>query len=291
MKKKSCVRKNKKLYISPWIFLLLPWIFLQNTIIVYVLYLFFLCIHECAHACVAQRLGYKTGCIKLSLCGATLEGSFDDFLENDEIKIAFAGPLCNLCIAFLVMCGWWLWPTTYSYTMLVFVANISIAVVNLLPCFPLDGGRILLALWSKKHARSFALRVVKYITFFFSILLFVLCLCSAFYTFQPTWGIFAIVLFSASCEQNTQTNYQKLFEISQKQARLQKGVQHVYVLISPQTKLRTLRKYIKHNTFTTFEIMDSSGSIVWQFEEDEVFTYMQTFGTQAAVSSIYSNHM
>lgn len=288
--KKRRIHKNKmRLQISPWIFLLLPWIFLQNQVFLYVLYLLFLCLHEGAHAFVAARLGYKSRCIKLSLCGATLEGSFEDFLENDEIKIALAGPCFNLCIAGLVMCFWWIWPISYSYTLMVFAVNISIAVVNLLPCFPLDGGRVLLGIFAKKMQRKVAVCLVKYITIAFSIVLFLLCIGSVFFTFQPTWGIFAIVLFSASLEQNPQTNYQKMWNIAQKQAGLSKGLKHAYILISPQTTLHSLRKHIQQNTFTTFEIMDTSGDIVWQFEEDQLYSYMQQYGVQSSVSVIYEH--
>jgi len=59
-------------------------------------------LHELAHCVVAKRLFYHTEQIKLGIFGATLVGQFDNMSVVDTIKIALAGPLCNIVWQFVV---------------------------------------------------------------------------------------------------------------------------------------------------------------------------------------------
>ncbi|MBQ3067094.1 MAG: hypothetical protein IJD18_03590 [Clostridia bacterium] len=99
-------------------------------------------LHEMAHFVVANSLFYRTKHIQLGMFGAVLYGDFADVHPNDAIKIALAGPICNatLCLACLAL--WWIAPPAYVFTEDFFLANASMGCVNLLPCYPLDGGRI-----------------------------------------------------------------------------------------------------------------------------------------------------
>ncbi len=98
--------------------------------------------HECAHAFAAAHLGYKLNAIILMPYGAVLDGDLKGISFKDEIFVAVCGPLCNLATAFFFVAIWWFEPTMYAFTDVVFYSSLSIALVNLLPCYPLDGGRI-----------------------------------------------------------------------------------------------------------------------------------------------------
>ena len=60
-------------------------------------------LHELGHAFISKKLGYKISQIKLMPYGAELNGEFDEFVDNDEIKIAIAGPMTNFIIC--IICG------------------------------------------------------------------------------------------------------------------------------------------------------------------------------------------
>lgn len=98
--------------------------------------------HECAHAYVAERLGYRLNCVVLMPYGAVIEGDLHGIGFLDELKVLLAGPLCNLLTAFAFVALWWLCPTAYPYTDAAARASLSVALVNLLPAYPLDGGRV-----------------------------------------------------------------------------------------------------------------------------------------------------
>jgi Zn-dependent protease len=99
--------------------------------------------HECAHAFAAAKRGYVLNAVVLMPYGAVIDGDLDGLTFQDEIAVAAAGPLCNLLTAALFGALWWFFPESYAFTDTAFYASLVIALVNLLPAYPLDGGRIL----------------------------------------------------------------------------------------------------------------------------------------------------
>lgn len=104
-------------------------------------------LHELGHGLVAQRYGLRVGGITLfALGGATeiAEGTADPVRD---LVVALAGPLISLALALLCGLGWWLAPTPVLGLLALHLAltNAAMALFNLLPGYPLDGGR---ALWA-----------------------------------------------------------------------------------------------------------------------------------------------
>ena len=99
--------------------------------------------HECAHAFAAAKLGYKLNKIVLMPYGAVIDGDLSGITLKDEITVALWGPLCNLLTAVFFGSLWWFFPDTYAFTDTACFSSLAIAIINLLPAYPLDGGRIL----------------------------------------------------------------------------------------------------------------------------------------------------
>ena len=123
-------------------------------------------LHELSHSLVARRYGLQIKGITLFIFGGVSEMAEEPRSPGAEFAMAIAGPLSSLAIA-AVMLGLqvslvavgaprpvsvvvgWLW-----------VINLVLAIFNLLPGFPLDGGRVLrAALWSWKGDLRWATRV------------------------------------------------------------------------------------------------------------------------------------
>jgi Zn-dependent protease len=149
----------------------------------------FLCVllHEMGHALTARRYGVNTQKILLLPIGglAMLDRLPDK--PRQEIWVAAAGPLANLALAFVLLpvillmpgnnletiLGYWLYPkgnyfihdaSRVEYLLVGLVAlNVLVALFNLIPAFPMDGGRIFRALlatrWSRLQATTIAVRI------------------------------------------------------------------------------------------------------------------------------------
>ena len=106
-------------------------------------------VHELGHALVARRLGVPVAGIGLHFFGGAAELKGLARRPGDEIAIAVAGPAVSLALAGIgyalaaltgvAVFGW------FSFV------NLVLALFNLLPVFPSDGGRILRAWLARKH--------------------------------------------------------------------------------------------------------------------------------------------
>lgn len=137
-------------------------------------------LHEYGHLLVAKFLGYKTKGIVFDLYGAGLMSN-NNFIRKDDIVISLAGPFVNLFLILITICCWWIAPKCYVVTYDWVVCNFFVMIFNLLPIYPLDGGRILIALFSKKFRKKNVLNISSGVCVVFGILLFVIFIISCFF--------------------------------------------------------------------------------------------------------------
>lgn len=146
-----------------WTFLILVgWIMMSNLLAgvgwtgtgwsVLFLATIFLCItlHEIGHALMARRFGISTRDITLLPIGGLARMEALPEKPKEELLVALAGPAVNLVIALI------LWPVIRTadtqlalsgigpsnFLPALFAVNVWLAVFNLIPAFPMDGGRV-----------------------------------------------------------------------------------------------------------------------------------------------------
>ncbi|HEV7679970.1 MAG TPA: site-2 protease family protein [Candidatus Dormibacteraeota bacterium] len=134
--------------------------------------------HEIAHSLVARRRGMAVEGITLWLFGGVSRLQGDPRDPRSELRIAIVGPATSFVIAVVMGVLAFVLSALHVPALIVAVpawlawVNALLAVFNLLPAFPLDGGRVLRAiLWRRRRDRIAATRTAARAGYFFGWLL------------------------------------------------------------------------------------------------------------------------
>ncbi len=127
----------------------------------YLLFLYFglqtcVLLHEGAHVLAAAAYGMKAHSITLYPFGGIAKVGMDPLDEFSEFFIAIAGPALNLLIVGLLF-PFALFEVPILYELAL--VNFVMAFFNMLPMYPMDGGRVFRALLSRKFGRSRATKI------------------------------------------------------------------------------------------------------------------------------------
>ena len=253
-------------------FMIHPLFIVLSALLVYFGYFFLLLsyiitviLHEFAHSFVASKLGYKLNQINLMPHGASLSGDNRFFSARDEVLVAIAGPALNIILAILGCAVWWIFPSTYFYTQQFVYANVVTAVINFLPIFPLDGGRVLLAVMSRNGQRTKAIKKVRLIGIILSSVILVGFVMTVFFTPNYTMLIFGSFLFITSILEDKQEYYRP---------------QNIplYKLISAVTP----------DSITEFNVIDENYKVIGKISELQLEKLIQIYPASTTLKLILS---
>jgi len=186
-----------------------------------VLFFFTLVLHEMAHSLVAMRFGTKIHSITLFFFGGLAMMEDIPKSPDKEWRIAIAGPLMSLALGVLFLFVYMglkaLEPAYRPVAILMLTIGLfngALAVFNLLPAFPMDGGRILRALLAKRMSFLKATKRAALIGKLFAFALVIMGFSRDPFTFILTgeWRLnlwlplLAIFLFMAATEEERATD-------------------------------------------------------------------------------------
>jgi Zn-dependent protease len=137
-------------------------------------------IHEMAHAWVADRRGWRVYGIRVDLF--TGSAAVDTNMpERDAIPVVAAGPLSNLLLSIIILLFTGslgvdsINPIVFKFLNDLFVVNIILFIFNILPIYPMDGGRLVkdFLFLKMRSNRALAKKIAGSISLVFSIALLV----------------------------------------------------------------------------------------------------------------------
>ncbi len=232
--------------------------------------LLFICVllHELSHSYVAQRSGIAVPRITLFIFGGVAQIAEEPKNPKIELNVAVAGPICSLILA---LAFWILSKSVIVSSNVQFLAifeylafiNIALAIFNLVPGFPLDGGRILRAyLWDRWGDIRKATHTVSRIGSGFGIGLIILGLINFF------WGNFIggiwLVFIGMFLNQASKSGYRMTLA---KEALT--GVKVKDIMTSKVTSVpasislnELVTKYFHHFIFVCFPVVDEKGELL-----------------------------
>lgn len=220
-------------------------------------------LHELAHALVARKYGIPMHGITLFIFGGVAQMTQEPPSAKSEFMMAIAGPIASVLIG-LGLYGIaaasqgviFSRPIFGIISYLAFI-NIILAAFNMVPAFPLDGGRVLRSiLWNWKNNLRWATRISSAIGSGFGILLIVLgifAFISGNFVGGLWWFLIGMFLRSAS-----QMSYQQLLlRTSLEGERIECFMERKPMTVSPALPLQDLvENYIYKFQYKMFPVVE-----------------------------------
>jgi Zn-dependent protease/CBS domain-containing protein len=226
--------------------------------------------HEFGHILAAQRFGLiPKAVILLPLTGVTLydesrvEKQPAGSLWQREIRLALIGPLVNLFLASLAVAiltgtgravNLWSWPFLQARNLprsLVW-ANLYLAALNLIPAYPLDGGRILRAIFTRGMDMSVATRRAVSISNAIAMVLMVAGL------FSDNWlTMVGVIVFSAAQLEERALVFQSVLD----SVRLEEVMLTDFATLSPADTLEDALQKAVHSLQDDFPVVRGSDMV------------------------------
>jgi Zn-dependent protease len=222
--------------------------------------------HEIFHSLVARRFGIPMKGITLFIFGGVSEMGEEPTRAKAEFLMAIVGPLSSIAIA-LACYGIHIqglrsgWPEAIDGVVqyLAYI-NALLAAFNLLPAFPLDGGRALRAiLWGLRKNLRWATRVSSAVGIGFGILLILLGFFQFFFTGDFIRGIW-LFLIGMFLQNAARMSYQQLVIRKALEGELvRRFMKTDPVAVSPSISIRQLvEDYVYKYHFQMFPIAEGS---------------------------------
>ncbi|MFX0036214.1 MAG: site-2 protease family protein, partial [Candidatus Hermodarchaeota archaeon] len=166
-------------------------------------------IHELSHSIVAQRYGLRVTEIELYLFGGVSKIEEEPRTPKSEMIISIVGPLSSFLIGVGLLSLLFLpinLPLIISVTLMYSgISNIVLSVFNLLPAFPIDGGRILRAfLWKRKNDILSATKIASKVGLFigYGLIFYGFFQSFVFSLFSGIWLIMMGIFLNSSTRQS-----------------------------------------------------------------------------------------
>jgi Zn-dependent protease/predicted transcriptional regulator len=254
-------------------------------------------LHEYGHSLTAKRYGVNTQDIILTPIGGIARLERMPEKPAQELLVAIAGPMVNVVIAILLlglsklifrgdsweMFQWFLdqqfsfsagessdvieetgiEPTGLLFYMPVLLAtNIALVLFNLIPAFPMDGGRVLRALLAMRLGRVRATRVAAIVGQVIAVLFVAFGLWNGAFTL----ALIGVFVFTTARAENNMVRLDEVFKKARVQDIVRPNFTHLYSNDWMQTPINLLQQGLERH----FLVFDLNERLVGALEEEDI---------------------
>jgi Zn-dependent protease/CBS domain-containing protein len=289
--------------LHPTFFLLLAWIALVHgmrdgagaalTGVVFIV-LLFACVllHELGHVVAARRYGIRTPEVTLLPIGGVAALERMPEKPSQEITVALAGPAVNVVIAIVLMVVMGATIDTARLASLddlrsdlvaqLAAANVALVVFNLIPAFPMDGGRVLRALLATRLGFVAATQVAARIGQAIAVVLGLIGLMG-----NPLLVLVAVFVFLAASGEAGFIEARDLMR-----GRLAShGMVTSFVTASPQTTVAEAADLLLRTTQHEFPVVDGHGKPCGAIARETILDALRDRGPETPISEVMSLEM
>lgn len=249
---------------------------------VFIVVALFLCVllHEYGHSIVAQRMGIEIQDITLLPIGGLARMKSMPERPIDEVKVAVAGPLVNVVLAPIFIGLAFLFGFDVTRLTNIFEAqdsignvllylggiNIFLVLFNMIPAFPMDGGRVLRGLLATRFGPVRATDISASIGQFFALAFFLV----GVFAVQPLLALIAIfIFFGASGEQQMVRQRELMRGLTVSDVM---GTKRRTETVTPYHNFGQVLDAVIHGYQEDFPVVDEDGNLVGILTRNEIMT-------------------
>lgn len=245
-------------------------------------------LHETAHIFTGIKLGVSFSGISLlpfGICARLRQPVIKSPLN--EILIALAGPFCNLFLSGIFgLLSPFLSMETTNYGI---SANLAMFCLNLLPCLPLDGGRILRALLTLGSDALTAWRISLQISRILSVCLLVISvLLLLSVKFQFSLLLIGVFLLGNLCTEQRGLSRQALREILYHKEKLELSQFNRTATLTADYRLpaRKLLRQLSYHCYYIIQVVDENQRIIKTLTEGQILHSLLNQGIRLTLGEI-----
>jgi stage IV sporulation protein FB len=268
------IKLNK--YSIPYIFILILIGFRGEILVSFLVVL----LHELVHYEFARYFGCSGFDIEILPIGAVINlKELDEVTPTEDLIISLSGPLMNLILAVFFYFLKLKYQNTFNT--LFFEGNLAVGVFNLIPAFPLDGGRIFRDIASKRYIFKKANKI----SIITSIILGIILMLLFIYLFLVgkndfNLGIIALLIIISSLKENERIVYIIMGDIIKKKYKfLNRGyIENKSISVYYKYNLLEVLSLVDKNKYNMFTVLDEEMRLMDIIYEDEVLEALKNYG-------------
>jgi Zn-dependent protease len=249
----------------------------------------FVTMHELCHSLVARRFGVKVREITLLPIGGVASMTKIPERPMQELLISLAGPLSNVAVIIVMYyplkyllgqdvlfhpLSTATWPLTFAY---VYWINLMLAGFNLLPAFPMDGGRILRAILANWLGFRKATRIAVVFGHIFALMFAYLGIVH----FNIILIIIGIFIYTAASNEEILVDVKE----SLKKFIVRDILPHDFHTLTIDTTLAKVLEIVFHSHQGDFPVLDG-GTLVGFIARQDIMSAMHRYGADKLVRDV-----
>jgi Zn-dependent proteases len=275
MCRSSFVIKVSKYFIPYVIFLI---IIGYKGQLVYAFFIVF--VHEMVHYITARHFGFLGFDIEFIAVGAVLKfRDLDDATPKEDLFISVSGPMSNIALAVIFYFLYKIFPSNNFY--MLFAGNLSIGLFNLIPAFPLDGGRILRDLLNLRLTYKRSNKIVMISSIIIGILLMFLYIFMFLKgSTNFNLGIIGLFIIISALKENERVSYIIMGDIIKKKYKFtQKGyIENKNTSVYYKKDLLCVMGLFDKNKYNIFTVLDEEMKVMDILYEEEIISALKLYG-------------
>ena len=250
-----------------------------------------LALHEAAHAVAAASFEQRIDSIELQPFGCVARMRAERLTPHAELFIAIAGPAASLVIAGAVSAAAGMLPKT-AFRLDAFLRfNLTLALVNLLPALPLDGGRAVRALLIPRIGETRAQRITAWSgVCLAALMLAAVAALAAFEIANLSLLLMGVFLMIASILELKRMPGSRVEEVLKRGSALDAGgaIPVSQFAVRPGMRAKEALRLMQYNRFHVLRVVDAHNRTLGELDEAQIVCGTARGGTAVTLGEILS---